>query len=257
MRAAPLLLLATLAACGSSTDTAATRYNFAVIDGRGQTSTAGTATLAKPITSQLTRDPQGQFATRVFDLLAPAKAYAQGLTLAGDPVANAIVCGREAATGEPQVVPLCAFTLADGKAPNVVQPGTKAGTFNMVFTAQVPSQEPVIDSTTVTVEAGPMASTVFVHGTGFQCWTLFPALNVKDQYGNAVAYRFVTKGSFAHVASDVLGTEGARTLMADAATDPATPTEFQSVDVEVASGVIATGRLTVPSLAAGCVSLDF
>lgn len=251
-----------LAACGGSTDTVATRYNFAVIAGANQSSVAGEAHLVAPITSQLTRDPQGQFATRVFNFLAPAVAYAQSVGLPGTPVQGAIVCGRVAAFGEPQVVPLCAFTLADGKAANTVQGGTKAGTYNVLFTAQVPSQAPVEDSTTVTVRAGPFASTLFIHGNGFGCWTFFPDFDprfggkpfVGDQFNNAIPYRFVTKGPFAHVASDVIGSEGARTFVEDSTTDPATK-ESQVVTVETATGVIATGTLTAPS--AGCVSLDF
>jgi hypothetical protein len=254
MRAIPALLLAVLAACGSSTETSPTRYNFAVVDGLNQKSTAGDLALAKPITAQLTRDPGGKFASRVFDFLRPSIAYAQGLTLAGVPVADQIVCGRESAPGEPKVVPLCAYTLANGKAANTVQGGTKAGTYNILFTAQVPAQEPVVDSTTVTVEAGPMAAHDFLPGHGFQCWTVFPAINVRDKYGNAVPYRFVTKGQFAHVAGDVMGAESALTFVTDAVTD-ATKGESQAVTVEVSSGVIATGVLTVPR--AGCVSLDF
>ena len=150
------LSLIALTACGGSTDTKAVRYNFAVIDGANQISAAGDAALEKRVTSQLTRDPQGTFATRVLDFFAPAIAYAQALTLSGTPVSNAIVCGREAIAGEPQIVPLCAFTLADGKAANTVVPGTRAGTYNILFTAQVQSQEPVKDSTTVKVLAGPV-----------------------------------------------------------------------------------------------------
>ena len=137
MRASILCAVAlVLSACGSSTDTVPTRCNFAVIDGRNQASTAGTAQLAKPITSQLAVDPNGKFATGIFNWLAPAVAYAQTLTVSGTPVADAIVCGRETLPGEPKVVPLCAFTLADGKAANSVESGTKAGTYNIVFTAQ-------------------------------------------------------------------------------------------------------------------------
>jgi hypothetical protein len=198
MRASILCAAAlVLSACGSSTDTLPTRYNFAVIDGRNQASVAGSAQLAKPITSQLARDPNGQFASGLFNWLAPAVAYAQTLTVAGTPVANAIVCGRETLAGEPKVVPLCAFTLADGKAANSVESGTKAGTYNIVFTAQVPTQAPVKDSTTVTVAAGPA-----VGAGGGQCNTDQPGcylvsvgdvldLHITfnrawDQYNNAV-----------------------------------------------------------------------
>ncbi len=251
------IALFALAACGgSATDVGPTRYNFAVVDGRNQTSAAGDATLTNRITSQLTRDPQGKFA--VLDFLLPTKAYAQGISLAGEPVAGAIVCGRVAPIGEPQVVPLCAFTLADGKAANVVQPGTKAGTYNILFTAQVPSQEPVKDSTTVVVEAGPMAGTIFLRGRSWGCWTIFPDIGVVDQYGNAVPYRFVTTGPLAHVASGVIGAPDARTLVADRLGGQPTGTfrgETQAVDVEVASGVIASGQLFVRT--AGCVDLEF
>src|SRR3954469_10676150 len=137
MRAALSIAIIALAACGSATDTVPARYNFAVVDGRNQQSVAGATSLAKPITTQLTRDPQGEFASRVLDLFKPAIAYAQTISLAGDPVPDAIVCGRESGQGEPKVVPLCAFTLADGKAANSVQGGTKAGTYTILFTAQV------------------------------------------------------------------------------------------------------------------------
>lgn len=212
-----LPLVALLSACGGSTDTAATRYNFAVIDGKNQASAAGTATLARPITSQLTRDPQGQFASRVFDFLAPEKAYAQGISLSGDPVVDAIVCGRVAPVDEPQVVPLCAFTLADGKAANVVKPGTKAGTYNVLFTAQVPTQEPVVDSTTVVVQAGPMVTNAFTDHPSYNCWTspaTFPGDVLKDKYGNLVEYQLVPSGNVAHAKVTAAGVDG-RTLIAD------------------------------------------
>jgi hypothetical protein len=192
-----------LAACGaSSTDIQPTRYNFAVIDGANQASTAGAALLAKPITAQLTRDPQGKFATRVFDFLAPSIAYAQGIVLSGTPVANAIVCGREALPGEPQVVPLCAYTLADGKAANSVQPGTKAGTYNVVFSAQVPTQMPVKDSTTVTVLAGDVAKYVVARFTPVGGFVRQAGLNstfdihdviasAADKYDNTIAPPYV------------------------------------------------------------------
>ena len=258
MRTVALVLALLSIACSSSTDTGPVRYNFAVIGGMNQASVAGASVLATPITSQLTRDPQGKFATRVFDFFAPAVAYAQGLVLSGTPVANAIVCGREATVGEPQVVPLCAFTLADGKAANSVQPGTKAGTFNILFTAQVPSTAPVKDSTTVTVNAGVMASHNFPHGIEFSCWTVFPAINVLDQYSNPVPYRFVTTGTLAHAVSNVLGTEGARTFATDRQSLSVNGVvESQPVTVETAGGVIATGKLTVPNLSAACIWLNF
>lgn len=252
------LLIAAVAACGGSTDTAATRYNFAVIDGRNQLSTAGAPTLARPITSQLTRDPQGRFATRVFDLLAPAKAYAQGLTLAGTPIANQIVCGREAAPGEPQVVPLCVFTLADGTAPSTIQGGTKAGTYNVVFTAQVPSQEPVKDSTTVTVAAGPVYSSDFDRGVTYQSgWPApftLPEGALQDRYKNPVPYRFVSS-AYVHAAGDTLGTAAARTLVADSAGSgdlmvqtPAGPFVKGHVVVEIAfhtDGTLAYKNITL------------
>lgn len=192
MRFLSITVLALLVtACGGATDTSPTRYNFAVVDGRNQTSTAGAAQLAKPITAQLTQDPQGKFATRVFDFLGPAIAYAQTLSLAGTPVANAIVCGRETGPGEPKVVPLCAYTLADGKAANSVQGGTKAGTYNILFTAQVPSTAPVVDSTTATVEAGAADTlTVYPRGWLFTSGAKFSVANLvrraADKYGNQV-----------------------------------------------------------------------
>jgi hypothetical protein len=243
------ILVAILAACGSSTDTSPVRYNFGIIDGRNQLSTAGAATLARPITSQLTRDPQGKFATRVFDFLVPEKAYAQGLSLAGDPVANQIVCAREAGPGEPQAVPLCAFTLADGTAPIEIKGGTKAGVFVVTFTAQVQSQEPVRDSTTVTVQAGPMVTNAFSHGTTYSCFVspaVFPSDALRDQYGNDVHYRLVPS-DFAHAASDTLGTVGARTLVAD-------KDGIGTVSVFTEFDLVATGKLEV---AGSCVSLTF
>lgn len=190
-------------ACGGSTDVQPARYNFAVVDGLNQSSTAGTASLAKPITSMLTRDPEGKFATRVIDLLLPIKAFAQTLTLSGTPVAGTIVCGRESADGEPKVVPLCAYTLADGKAVNSVTPGTRAGKFNLLFTAQAPSTVPIQDSTAVTVGAGPA-----VRAGGGQCSTGQPGcylvsvgdvidLHITmtqawDQYNNAIDLTAIT-----------------------------------------------------------------
>lgn len=252
--------------CGSATDAGPTRYNFAVVAGANQSSTAGTPRLVSPITSQLTRDPQGTFASRaldrVGDFMLPALAYAQGINLAGDPVAGAIVCGRVAPIGEPQVVPLCAFTLSDGKAANTVEPGTKAGTFDVVFTAQDVGQQPIKDSTMVTVLPGPMASHRFTYGSGFICYTIFPADYVKDQYGNSVPYRMLTTGPAAHVVSDVMGSEGARTFVADADSNvPAgsPPGQGQPVTVEVSSGVIATatGEITQTSTNLKCVTIWF
>jgi hypothetical protein len=258
MRALLSLSLLSLAACGSSTDTGPTRYNFAIVDGSNQRAMASSfSPLGKPVTTQLTRDAQGKFASRIFDFFSPSIAYAQGLALAGEPIPNTLVCGRVAPAGEPQVVPLCAFTLADGTAPNKVEVGTLAGTYTILFTAQVPSKEPVVDSTTVIVDPGPAASHVFNKGNGFQCWTIFPANNVLDQYGNSVPYRFVTKGPLAHPASDVLGSEGARTLVPDRLSAQPNPPayESQAVDVEVSTGVIASGSLTVKR--ADCVDLSF
>lgn len=214
MRSISLVLIAALlAACGSSTTPGPTRYNFAVVDGRNQTSTAGDVTLASPIRSMLTRDPQGQFASGVLTFLLPTAAYAQGLTLAGTPVANAIVCGRVAPIGEPQVVPLCAFTLADGKAANVVQGGTKAGTYNILFTAQVTAQAPVVDSTTVIVKAGPIDPGFHVTGNPivFSPATI-PETAVHDSYGNAVP--------FVIVGDKYLTVSNNRTLTFDNSTDP-------------------------------------
>jgi hypothetical protein len=150
-------LLPLLACGGGSTTPVVVRYNFAVVVGRNQQSTASDAASPTNVTSQLTRDPQGTFASSVVkgvgDFIAPI-AYAQGLTLSGTPVAGALVCGVQTPFGEPQIVPLCAFTLADGKAANTVVGGTKSGIYNVVFYAQVPSQLPVKDSTTFTVQPG-------------------------------------------------------------------------------------------------------
>lgn len=257
--ALPVVALILLAACGSSaTDTGPDRYNFAVVDGANQISTAGDATLAKRVTSQLTRDPNGTFAARVFDFLAPTIAYAQGLVLSGTPVAGAIVCGREAKLGEPQVIPLCAFTLADGKAANAVQPGTKAGKFNILFTAQVPAAEPVKDSTTVTVQAGGVAKNwTFVTGVSFPNWDAgrgYPADVLFDQYMNPVSYRMLPS-AYAHALGDTLGTAAARTLAVDSA-------GTGTIQIITAQGVYATGRivtyinLETPS-APRTVTLDF
>lgn len=210
------LAVVALAACGGATDTKPVRYNFAVVDGANQKSTAGSPVLEKKITAQLTRDPQGEFATRVFDFLAPKLAYAQAINLPGEPVEGAIVCGREALPGEPQVQPLCAFTLADGKAANTVVPGTKAGTFNVVFTAQVTSQEPVKDSTTVIVEAGP-ANPNYHSSTSpyLQSPAVVDPTAVQDQYGNAVAFSVVSDGRIGVVGATA-GTAEARTVTFDA-----------------------------------------
>lgn len=196
--AAGLVLLALMACSSSSTDTKATRYNFAVVDGMNQHSTAGAATLAKPITAELTRDPSGKFANGAFDFLKPSIAYAQGITLSGEPVANQIVCGRESNVGEPKVVPLCAYTLADGKAANTVQGGTKAGTYNILFTAQVPSEAPVVDSTTVTVDPGAPATVDLVNAYrlfvpidgSFDLHVLIAS--VRDKYENEIDWKKLT-----------------------------------------------------------------
>lgn len=248
-----LALVGTIA-CGGSTDVQPIRYNFAVIDGANQKAAAGTSTLAKPITAQLTRDPQGEFA--LFDLLLPTKAYAQGINLAGEPVANAIVCGREALAGEPQVQPLCAFTLADGKAANRVVPGTKAGTFNVVFTAQVPATEPVKDSTTVIVLAGPVTVNRYAQGRvdfGESPFSVDSNGNyVMDQYGNPVPYRLAPSLEFAHPVSAVIGEPGARTLVAD-------KDGSGFVGVVTANGTIISGRLTVSGTgtASSVIRLEF
>jgi hypothetical protein len=214
MRYLALLTLTLLAACGSSTDVEPTRWNFGIVDGANQKSTAGTPSLAKPITAQLTRDPQGEFAW--VDLLLPPKAYAQVINLPGEPVANAIVCGREAKTGEPQVVPLCAFTLADGKAANTVVPGTKAGTYDVVFSAQVPSQQPVVDSTSVVVEPGPANPNYHSSTSAYlQSPAVVDPTAVQDQYGNGVPFRIVPDGRIG-VGGIVAGTAEARTVTFDA-----------------------------------------
>lgn len=210
MRTPLVFTFLALAACGSATDTGPVRYNFAVVDGANQKSTAGAAALAKPITAQLTRDPQGKFASRVLDFFSPAVVYAQSIGLAGEPVANTLVCGRESADGEPKVVPLCAFTLADGRAPNTVQGGTKAGTYNILFTAQVPSEEPVVDSTTVTVDPGTADPNFKVSGPIVSLPTdTIPANAVRDIYGNSVPFAIVSD-SLITVAGKVAGTVDAR-----------------------------------------------
>lgn len=210
-------LVGALACGGSVAAPESTRWNFAVIDGRNQKSVAGDASLAKAVTSQLTRDPNGKFATRVLDLLRPAVAYAQGLALAGEPVANAIVCGRESAPGEPKVVPLCAFTLADGKAANTVEAGTKAGTFNILFTAQVPSEEPVVDSTTVVVEPGPADPSIHISSNDLASTVdTVPASAVVDAFGNPVPFA-IQSDSLVTVAGTVAGTVDARRVTFKAA----------------------------------------
>lgn len=261
MRHLVAVALLALVGCGDGKgviDPGPTRYNFGIVDGADQSSVAGASSLGKPITSQLTKDPQGKFAARFMDFLLPLKAYAQGLTMPGEPVAGALVCAREAGPGEPKAFPLCAFTLADGKAPIAITGGTKAGKFTVVFSAQVQTQQPVRDSTTVQVNAGPMASHRFQPGSGFVCWTTFPADYVKDEFENSVPYRFVTTGPLAHVVSDTLGSEGARRFAVDR---PSTndnkggPWESQPVTVETAAGVIATGKLDTRSRT--CVDLQF
>lgn len=241
MRRALFTLLAFSLACGGSTDTKTTRYNFAVVDGLNQASTAGSASLSKPITSQLTRDPQGKFATRVFDFFAPAITYAQSLSLSGDPVAGAIVCGRVAPIGEPQVVPLCAFTLADGKAANVVVPGTKAGAYDVLFSAQVPSEAPVVDSTKVTVEAGAAtAGEMFGHPsyTGRVSPATLSTTLLADKYGNQVGYKLVVVSGKAHAQGEVIGSIDARTLVADG---PGSGT----LEVWTAEGKVGSGTFSI------------
>lgn len=217
MRAIAGLLLVAIAGCGGgSTDTGPTRYNFAIVDGKNQSSTAGAPTLAKPITAQLTRDPNGKFATRMFDFLAPAIAYAQDIPLSGEPIPGQLVCGEESNPGEPKVVPLCAFTLLDGKAANTIQGGTKAGTYKMRFTAQVESQLPVQDSTNVTVDPGPAnpnyhsSTSAYLHSPA-----VVDPTAVQDVYGNAVAFRIVSDGRIT-VKGAVVGDVDARTVIFDA-----------------------------------------
>lgn len=255
----PLFAIVLLFACGdgkSLVDPGPTRYNFGIVGGANQTSVAGANQLPQPVTSQLTKDPNGKFANRLRDFILPLKAFAQGLQMPGTPVAGALVCAREAAPGEPTAFPLCAFTLADGKAPITVKGGTKAGSHWVKFSAQVQSQQPVTDSTIVTVVAGPVASHKFWKGTGYLCWTVFPADFVVDQYGNAVPYRFVTTGPLAHVASDTLGSPGARTFIVDRASIYANGAfESQPVSVQVATGTIAAGKIETRT--AACVDLHF
>lgn len=211
-----------LTACGETTTAPrALRYNFGVVDGANQVSTAGVPTLGQPITSQLTRHEQGKFA-RLQRIILPPFAYAQGLVMPGIPVAGAIVCAREADPGEPKAFPLCAFTDVNGKAPITIQGGTKAGAFRVLFTAQVQSQQPVRDSTTVTVEAGPITFNFFtlcgsLTGGPVPTWTVDNIPNgqplVRDQFGNRVPYKLVVTGDVATVQGDTLGTLAARTLV--------------------------------------------
>jgi hypothetical protein len=244
-------LLVFCVACGSATDTPPVRYNFGIVDGRDQRSTAGAAQLAKSVTTQLTRDPQGEFASRVLDFFKPVVAYAQSLSLAGDPVANAIVCGRESAPGEPKVVPLCAYTLADGKAANIVEGGTKAGTYTILFTAQVPSQAPVVDSTTVTVDPGAadtviaaVAGWLFVgEGKGIQLSQL--VIHAADRYGNLVTSSpTVTDVGKWSVANGVISSSSEQSAPITLAVDtkPATVSLVSVVDLR--PGLAATGKCT-------------
>lgn len=257
--AGSLFLMVAAISCGSATDTGPTRYNFAIIDGLDQSGTAGTTTLPKPITAQLTKDPEGRFAARVIDFLLPLKAFAQGLTLPGQPVVGALVCGREAEPGEPTVEPLCGFTLTDGKAPKVVKPGTKAGTYNIVFSAQAVGESPIKDSTTVTVEAGPMVvnrwlSYLSVSGLSPHTFDNGPEdVFVQDAYGNRVPYRLEVTGP-AHVLGTELGTLDARTIVADpeglcsnnCSGDISTrPEHWGTLKVVTKAGTIATGSLSV------------
>jgi hypothetical protein len=253
-----LALAAAIAACGGSTDTGPLRYNFAVIAGKNQESTAGAVTLAAPITTELTRDKNGTFARGAFDFLLPREAFAQSLTMTGVPVAGALVCAREAQPGEPQAVPLCAFTLADGTAPIAIKGGTKAGVFVIAFTAQVQTQLPVKDSTTTIVNAGPVSINRYTGGISIFGQTPLVVDNgpgdplVLDAYNNRVPYKLVPSG-FVHAVSDTLGALSARTLVIDA-------NGQGTIDVVTKAGVIATGKLTVTAAGNACcniIRLDF
>ena len=154
----------------------------------------------------------GSGSSRSLDFLLPSVAYAQGITLSGTPVANAIVCGREAKPGEPKVVPLCAFTLADGKAANSIQGGTKSGTYHILFTAQVPSQLPVMDSATVTVSPGSVDPQLHVSSQDFgRSVDTIPANAVVDIFGNSVPFA-IQSDSLITVAGKVAGTVDARRI---------------------------------------------
>ncbi len=242
-----LPLVFAIMACGSGKDLidpGPTRYNFGIVDGANQSSTAGAAALPQPITSQLTKDPGGKFATRLKNFVLPVIAFAQGLQMPGTPVAGALVCAREAGPGEPTAFPLCAFTLGNGKAPITIKGGTKAGVHHVVFSAQVPSQEPVKDSTVVTVEAGP--ATVNAYNEGFTTTGTSPWLVdnnpvdrfVRDTFGNPVPYKLVHTGGLVTVGGDVLGSAAARTLTAVA-------DGVGTVTVTGPSGTLGIGKLTV------------
>lgn len=213
------ILAAVLIACSStSTDTGPPRFNFGVVAGRNQSSIAGAASLSEPITTELTRDKNGTFAGRALELLSPRSAFAQTLTMTGTPVSGAIVCAREAAPGEPQASPLCAFTLADGTAPITIKGGTKAGVFVVTFTAQVETQQPVKDSTTVTVSAGAITVNSFTDKQTLLVGAAsIPDLVyhlLQDRYGNAIPYRILTD-CCAHAPNATVGAGVPWPLVAD------------------------------------------
>jgi hypothetical protein len=266
-------LVAAIAACGGSgTDTGPLRYNFGVVAGKNQISTAGAATLGAPITTELTRDKNGTFARGPFDFLLPNAAFAQALTMPGTPVAGALICAQQSAAGEPQAVPLCAFTLADGTAPIAIKGGTKAGTFVMAFTAQLQTQMPVKDSTTVTVNAAQASYSTLDHGTSYPTRAapgVFPADILVDSYGNVVPFRIVVDSAptglkplvtgqstvgfaapraFAHAMGDTIGTIAARTIVVDSAgpilqkgSDPAII--LGTIQLVTAQGVVGRGSI--------------
>lgn len=263
-----------LAACGDGKaliDPGPTRYNFGIVDGANQSSVAGANQLPQPITSQLTKDPGGKFATRLKNFVLPVIAFAQGLQMPGEPVAGALVCAREAGPGEPTAFPLCAFTLGNGKAPITIKGGTKAGVHHVVFSAQVPAEEPVKDSTVVTVEAGPPTIIVINEGGSYPGRAspgVFPADMLRDQFGNLVPFRLIVDSIptglrsistgqpvagaapkyFAHTVGDTIGTVAARTIAVDSAGPVLSAGSSPAIVVGTfriltAQGVVATGSI--------------
>lgn len=217
----PVFLAAALlgaTACGGSTDVGATRYNFKVIRGLNQTAAAGSSKVGNPIVSKLTTAPDGQFASRSrWNFLRPRVAFAQEISVKGNPVVGGVVCAPIPKAGEPTPFSICTNTLADGTAPFAYTPGTKAGVYNIKFVAQTETSSLVTDSTTLIVEAGPAdpnyrgsLGNPYLHSPA-----VIDSTAVQDQYGNAVAYRIVSDGRVT-VIGTTLGQVDARTIVFDA-----------------------------------------